>query len=120
MENFSINLPANEKKEKPRKLNVVFTNNPNKLSIDIKTGTVYADKKFWNSLNEIQQRFVIAHELGHFKYYNETKADKFAAYLLLKSGYNPTQIVACINSTLSENSHARKNRIYNFLKTVKK
>lgn len=112
-----IKTPSPEKGSRKPKIKIYLVNNPNKLSIDIKTGAVYADRKFFNSLNKIQKRFVIAHELGHYKYFDEHKADTFAALLLRKYGYNDTQIIAAINSTLSPLSQDRKQKLYNLLKT---
>jgi len=108
-----------DKRTTLNKHNVIFTNNPNKVSIDVRKGKIIVDNKFWQSLNEIQKNFVLAHELGHYRYYDEQKADRFAAHLLLMKGYNPTQIVAAANTTLSDYSQERKTALYNYLKLRK-
>lgn len=111
--------PTPEKRKALKRHNVTMQINPHKLSINVGNGQIYIDKVFWAGLNEVQKYFTLGHELGHYKYFDEMKADRFAALLLLKKGFNPSQIIAAANTTLSDFSEARKTALYNFLKLKK-
>jgi hypothetical protein len=95
---------------------VIFSSNPNKCSIDVHSGTIIFDKTFFRSLNMVQLFFILSHELGHYFYYSEHKADTFARSIMLLMGFNPSQIVAGVNSTLID--EFRKNE--NLLQLIKK
>jgi len=88
---------------------VLFRNNPNKCSIDVNSGTLIFDKNFFKQLNIVQLYFILSHELGHYFYYSEHKADAFARFVMLMLGFNPSQIVAAASSTLIDKFRKNEN-----------
>jgi len=88
---------------------VYFTKNPNKCSIDVNSGTIIFDKDFFKQLNIVQLYFILSHELGHYFYYSEHKADAFARAVMLLLGFNPSQIIAAAGSTLIDNFRKNEN-----------
>lgn len=116
-------LPKPDKKIIPLEMNFEIVDNPNKVSIDVKTGDVFIDP----SIAEMETpffNFVLFHEVGH-NYYNggehEHFCDIFAAKMMLeKYGFNPSQCYLAQEFCLSENSIDRKNFLYNYLLKVKK
>ncbi len=93
---------------------VIFTQNPNKCSIDVQKGFLVFDKDFFKSLNISQLYFVLSHEVGHFFYYTEHKCDTFAAFMMLKMGFNPSQISSAAKSTLISDFRKKENE-YNLI-----
>lgn len=107
-----INLPQPEKIIKYKGIKkIALKDNPNKCSIDISSGAIYFDRDFFNTLSLLEFRFVMFHELGHYFYKTEEKADKYACFMMLQIGYNASQIFGATKKTLID-----KNRIVdNFL-----
>lgn len=112
-------LPKPEKKiDIVEHLEIEVAENPNKASIDIKTGHVIIDKSFMN--NEIPfVHFILFHELGHFLYSTEWKCDVFSACQMLKLGFNPSQCFYANSICLSERQAERKSILFNYLKKIK-
>lgn len=115
-------LPHPNRKTSVKPLYYSVEANPNKCSIDTKTGNVVID----NSLAKKDipfLTFVLFHENAHFYYrgggMNENYCDVWAACQMLKRGYNPSQIYFAQEFCLSERSVGRKDYLYNFLKQVK-
>lgn len=88
---------------------VVFTKNPNKCSIDVNSGTIVFDSDYFRQLNIVQLYFVLSHEIGHYFYYTEHKADTFARFCMLLMGFNPSQIIAAADSTLIDDFRKNEN-----------
>lgn len=112
-------LPKPEKKiDIVEHLEIEVAENPNKASIDIKTGHVIIDRKFFN--NEIPfVHFILFHELGHFYYSTEYKCDLFSANKMLKLGFNPSQCFYANSICLSDRQEERKKILFNYLKKIK-
>ena len=115
-------LPKPDKNHIPVEMEFIICDNPNKCSIDIKTGKVFIDY----SLAERETpflNFVLFHEVGH-NYYkggiHEHYCDFFAAKMMLeKYGFNPSQVYFAQEFCLSERSIDRKDLLFNYLqKTV--
>lgn len=99
-------LPKPEIKVVPPKTfpKIIYGNNPHKCSI------FYAENKilFDNSFKDLPRfiiSFIIYHEFGHFAYrgngqQSEKNCDTFARYMMLKNGYNPSQVHFAIKYTL--------------------
>lgn len=101
-------LPPPERNiPRPKKFKVIICKNPNKCTIELPTGRIFLDKKFSQG-NEVQVKFILAHELGHYLYKSEHLCDLYANNMLLKMGYNPSQLVKTQNKTLSNRAHPRK------------
>lgn len=101
---------------------VMFTENPNKCSVNVKTGQVFFDNSFRNYPEFILQ-FILFHEAGHLFYRgeghkSERNCDLFAAYHLLKRGMNPSQIRLAQGVTLKD--EYRKQHLLNHLQKAKK
>jgi hypothetical protein len=103
--------------KEPKKIGLFFGNNPNKCTIDIKTGNVLLDYKFRNETRP-QIEFILNHERGHYKYFNESMCDLFSVCEMIKKGYNPSQMVFGINACLSDYSKKRKLILHNFVKKI--
>jgi len=114
-------LPEADKNIIPKEMEFIVCDNPNKASIDVKTGKVFID----HSINEKAipfKTFVFFHEVGH-NYYtggiHEHYCDIFAASEMLKRGFNKSQIYLANEFCLSDNAIDRKDYLYNWLKKVK-
>ena len=115
-------LPPPTKKPIVKSLSYEVGNNPNKCSIDTKTGKVLIDKSI--AKKDIPfLTFVLFHENGHFFYTGggegENFCDIWAGKKMLERGYNPSQIYFAQEFCLSEKSIDRKDYLYNWLKKVK-
>lgn len=121
---ISPELPKPDKNIPIRKLHFIVKKNPNKCSIDVRTGRVIIDY----SIDEKEYPFkayILYHECGHFLYKGgpweqEAKCDIFAAKHMLEDGFNFSQITyaqeLCLGN--SDSSENRKNYLYNWLKKV--
>lgn len=90
---------------------VVYGKNKRKCSLLItgKKRILMFDKRFLKSINEIQRKFVLFHELGHnFVKYNEYKADIFAMNVLLSLGFDPKMIIWQVKRTLKDTDFNNK------------
>lgn len=123
-------LPPFERRLKiPAKIRISYGKNKNKCSVFLEEGKIIFDKDFKRQLSTPTFVFVICHELGHYYYgghnpvkepkkylESETKCDIFAIKLMLKNGYNPSQIVLSSRFSLSDVSEERKLITENFCK----
>lgn len=103
----------------PEKFTFKYVENPNKCTIYLDRGLIIWDKDFFNSLLKPEKVFILFHEIGHYFYSTEKKCDVFAAYYMLKMGYNPSQIFKSQNITLSNKPHTIERKI-NVFETLKK
>ena len=118
----AIPKPNHKKETKPFK--IVFDENPNKCSINTKTGLVIFDNSFKDQPKYVID-FILWHEYAHYFYSgegqkSEKNCDTYAQRQMLRQGYNPSQISIAIATTLSDNTLAmhRKNNIHNFNKKI--
>jgi len=118
--NFSLVLPKFERNEKPKNLKIVGGNHPHKCIVYRGRNLIVYDKSYFSKLKPIEKLFVLAHELGHYKYETELYCDLYAANELLKIGYNPSQIARCPFYALSDRNNDRKLQLLNELIKVKK
>ena len=88
----------------------VLEENPNKCSIYVELGLIIADKNFWHNINIVQKHFIIGHELGHYFYYSEHKADAYSSAIMLLMGFNPSQISSAVSSTLINEFRKNENK----------
>lgn len=84
------------------------------------SGRVYLDPSLKN-LPKYSRAFIILHEIGHYLYANEFKADLFAAHRMLKKGYNPSQIYKGFDALIKDRETPlninRLKLLYHYLKT---
>lgn len=94
----------------PENFNVYFDSNPNKCTVDWDTESITFDNSFKNApLPNIY--FILYHEYGHALYEAETYADMYAANMMLKRGYNMSQIGLAPLTSLSSKQFERKNNL---------
>jgi hypothetical protein len=110
-----IKLPIPERKLKPPlDFTILFASNPNKCTINWDLKTITFDNSLKGlSLPEIF--FILYHEYGHSLYKTEKYADGFAANMMLKKGYNPSQAGKAPITSLSHRQLSRKKYIVNKL-----
>lgn len=108
-------MPKLPKKQRNRKFpfhfKSVFADNPNKCTIHWNLNTIVFD----HALKEMtlpELYFILFHEFAHAKYSNEDLADLGSAYLMLKHGFNPSQIVKAPIDSLSSKQIPRKTLLY--------
>jgi len=99
-------------------LRIEFGDNPNKASIWVKKHFILIDNQYRNA-PQVVKDYLIAHEIGHYRYKTERFADEFAQQVLLDKGYNMTQIVQAAASTLF-NGHERHNYCFENMKNAQK
>jgi hypothetical protein len=112
-------LPSpNRPKKLPKEFKIFFTENPNKCSVDNVNHIIYFDNSFKDAPQFVMD-YIKLHELGHYFYsgqgqLSEKNCDQFAYNEMIKLGYNPSQVVAAINYSLSDRKEAvkRKNNLY--------
>lgn len=110
-------LPKPERNiPKDGEFKIEFGDNINKCSIFYGEHRILFDKEFLQK-PEYVLFFVLYHELGHLRYKSETGADAYARNMMLRRGYNRSQIGMAVLSTLSskKRNFERKNRIVNDL-----
>lgn len=114
----------------PEFISISFANMENKAQMNRATGEIVINSKY---LYEpfFKVAFLYFHEFAHFKYpskngirstINEYKCDKFAACMMLKNGFNPSQILAAMMFTLNngDEQNERYGRIERFLKRIER
>lgn len=108
----------NRPKKLPENFRVVFTENPNKCSVDNVNHVIYFDNSFKDAPKFVMD-YIKLHELGHYFYsgqgqLSEKNCDHFSFNEMIKLGYNPSQVIAGINYSLSDRKEAvkRKNNLY--------
>jgi hypothetical protein len=94
----------------PNDFQIIFEANPNKCTIK------WLEKKIIFDTDLLQKTipelfFILYHEYGHSLYTTEKYADAFAANLMLKKGYNPSQIGSAPITALSSLQFERKKYI---------
>jgi len=105
-----IDLPEPERNIPYREYKILFAPNPNKCTIFYKKGEIIFDTMFKNV--PLYMRFgVYFHEMGHLLYSTESKADLFAAKMMLDLGFNPSQVGYTNLEMLSERQKERKKEI---------
>lgn len=125
---YKVNLPNNNVKM-PQNINVIFTNNGEKASINLTKGLLTIDDKY-RSQPFFILAFLYGHEFAHLLYpspngirstQNEFNCDKFAANLMLKRGYNPSQILAAMKFSLDDGpeQNDRFSLMVNYLNSIK-
>ena len=100
-------------KKQPR-IQIKYGNNPHTCSIDVAKGVIFADNKL-KELPRYMQKFIFLHEIAHHYYggYDfktqlkdytqaEINCDTFAAFQMLRSGYNPSQAHLTVKNMLSD------------------
>lgn len=106
-------LPKRERNFKqPKKITVVYKENPNKASIFIEKHLIILDPSI-KTLSRPQLVYILNHERGHYYYSTEHYCDLYAMREMLKKGFNPSQIAASLHGALSNAPGAleRKNFI---------
>lgn len=91
---------------------IIFCDNPNKCSVDTIKNVIYFDNRFKNC-PWVVILWIVGHELAHYFFKTngfmtveqrqiiERKCDLFSNALLLKIGFNPSQINFAIKYALS-------------------
>ena len=86
--------------KRPKKIKLFFQPNPNKCTVRLNEGIIIMD----TAIKELPKpciMFVLGHELGHYYYKSENKCDNYSFNLLLKQGYNPSQLIWASELTLN-------------------
>jgi hypothetical protein len=106
-----IEMPRAERWMKsPDDFSIYFDENPNKCTIDWETQSITFDNSLKSSpLPNIF--FILYHEYGHTLYETEKYADMYAANIMLKRGYNLSQIGLSQLTALSSKQFERKNNL---------
>jgi hypothetical protein len=99
-------------------LKIEFGDNPNKASIWVKKHYILLDNRYKDA-PQVVKDYLIAHEIGHYRFKTERYADEFAQQVLLDKGYPMSLIVQAAASTLF-NGHERHNYCFENLKNAKK
>lgn len=114
-------LPKPEKKaELPRasKLKIKIGINRNKASIWTQLNSILIDRSIADNPYYVLV-YVFLHEIGHYYYKTEWKADLFSCVTMLQKGFNPSQVFRASRETLSKNSYKRIEKMFNNLKDNK-
>lgn len=98
-------------------LEIRFEDNPNKASVYPKKHLVVIDKEF-QKLPKYCIQYLLAHEIGHYHYKTEEFCDEFAQELMLKKGFNKSQIEEAARRTLHAGHYRHTNCVQN-LKNAK-
>lgn len=109
--------PAYYFKPFPKRFHIIYMTNPNKCSVDLNRAVIIFDKSFKKSPRFIKD-FIKFHELGHYRYTgkgqtSEKDCDNFAAYCMIRIGYNPSQISVANKYTLGNDHYAIDRKINN-------
>lgn len=107
-------VESNHPLPKPNELVIQYGDNPNKASIFVKDHFILIDKSYKDAPKVIKD-YLIAHEIGHYRYKTERYADEFAQEVLLKKGYPLSLIVQAAASTLMKGN----DRIYYCFENMK-
>jgi hypothetical protein len=100
-------LPARERYSKVEVFPITISENPNKCSINFTKKIIIIDPEL-TKLPAFILYYILEHERGHFYYETEKYADLFAAYQMLKNGFNPSQIAQANNITLTYSPDRKK------------
>lgn len=112
--NLSVLPRAERNYPNPLKFKIEFGYNVNKCSIIWNKKTILFDEGLKDAL--LPELFLILfHEYGHSLYKTEKYADLFAANMMIKKGYNNSQIGKAHLNILSSKQEIRKKFIVNHL-----
>lgn len=105
-----LELPPKQRNYRRKRYQIRFGKNKNKCTVNHRLGTILFDEAF-----RIAPKYILydvyAHELGHSYYKSEELADRYASNLMLKWGFNPSQIGRSPILTLTQlNSFDRKRK----------
>jgi hypothetical protein len=106
---FKLSVMPKPERNYPNPLGfkIEFGINPNKCSIIWRKKMILFDSKLKDfTLPEIY--FILYHEYGHQLYHTEKYADLFSTNMMLKKGYNDSQIGAAPINSLSGHQIERK------------
>lgn len=78
-----------------------------------KYGVVHYDRDKFAALPIPCKVFILLHEIGHFFYTTEWKADTFALYHFCKLGYNPSNAFYTLSKILEGKSEEQELRLKN-------
>ncbi len=113
---YKYKFPKKERNiRKPEKIKIFFGKNPHKASVVLQKGIILMDNSF-KKFPRFVIEYVLQHEIGHYQFSSETGADAYARCMMLKKGYNPSQIGMASRITLSKSSKHRITKCYNHLK----
>lgn len=109
-------LPKRQRHNKPfpSYFKFIFADNPNKCTIFWDRELIVCDPSLKEASLPVLH-FILFHEFAHSRYGTEKYADAGSAYMMIKKGYNPWQIVKSPLTSLSNNQLDRKIYIYNLL-----
>ncbi len=109
--------PERSGRKNPDNFDIEFGDNPNKCSVLWNDEKIIFDKEFAKTLTIPELYFILFHEYGHRLYSTEKLCDLFSSNMMLKKGYNPSQIMKASLSSLHDRNYDRKKfLIYNMLK----
>lgn len=114
----NFTLPPNER-ERMKPFYIVH--NPKLLGTPARnfteTGRIETGVRFYHYPKPIQ-RFFILHEIGHFYYKSEDKADLYALVKYVEEGYNPSQAYYALSKVLNKESKRNQERIFNLFNHI--
>lgn len=113
----------------PREYDVEVAENPNKATVWIKKQKIKLDKAIRNIDYRPALAFVLFHELSHYFWHRvpgktytdeekldiEKHCDANAYFIMIRSGYNPTQIKAAIEILMEESQPERRQALSDLL-----
>lgn len=105
---FNVEMPFRQRnRAKPYEITTNHTLSHTPARIHTHSGRIEVSPAF-HQFPIFAQKFIIAHELGHFYYQDEEYADMFAAQSMLKRGYNPSSIMYTLINVLKRSPLASK------------
>lgn len=104
-----------------RDIQIILTENPHKATIYPKHGFILFDKALTELHYKPIKTFILAHEIGH-KYTKDSEegADEYGANLMLRAGYNPSQIATAARLLFKFNQQRKNNLIYKLKEYAKR
>jgi hypothetical protein len=112
----AIDMPSIE--VQGRDIKAIVTDNPNKATIYPEHGIILIDHKINNLNYRPAKSFVVGHELGHHYYSSDESAcDYFAYNIMMRAGYNPSQVYIAAKM-LFQNNPGRKNGLIEKIKNL--
>ena len=114
-------IPSLPKPEKPgaklpKAITIKIGDNPHKASIWTRDNFILFDSGLFKIHSKPRIVYIFLHEIGHYFYRTEWKADLFAAVQMLKKGYNPSQIFDASRNSLSKKNYQRIVKTFENLK----
>lgn len=96
-EQFFKQFPRQHKYDTSKGFQIVKAVNPNKASIYLNEHKCVVDREKALQMTYASLCFVLFHERGHYYYRDEDLADLFAAFAMLKMGFN---MYDCLNAQI--------------------